>query len=242
MLNVEVNEQSLKITQRQVATGELVGDNQNMYLCQFVFDDSWNDFTKTAVFQSKKIDKFNQPNLFYDFALLNETNQCIIPATVLRDQSILYIGVCGVKGEQNYATVFSQGVLVRQGACPDNTESNVPENFFLEVLEALEETRQIAIQRWMPEGGATGQVLTKISESNFDAEWRNVSGTAGTTFIYAQSTPSSTWEIQHNLNKFPSVTIIDSAGTVVIGQVSYIDNDNILVEFSSGFSGKAYLN
>lgn len=242
MLNIEVTEQALKITQRQLATDSLVGNNKNMYSCQFTFDNTWDGFTKTAVFQNKKLDKFNRPNVFYDFATLDESNQCTIPLTVLKDQSILYIGVCGVKQEQNYATVFSQGILVRQGACPDNEQSNVPENFFFEVLEIMEETKQIANERGIPNGGSTGQVLTKISSTNYDTEWRNISGTAGTTFVHSQDTPSSTWAIAHNLNKYPSVTVVDSAGTVVVGQVIYADSNNLSVQFSSGFSGKAYLN
>ena len=50
------------------------------------------------------------------------------------------------------------------------------------------------------------------------------------------------WEINHNLGKFPSVSIVDSAGTVVIGDVSHTDINNLTISFASGFAGTAYLN
>lgn len=65
---------------------------------------------------------------------------------------------------------------------------------------------------------------------------------SGSTFEYSQSTPSGTWEITHNLNRYPSVTVVDSAGTQVVGDVTYIDRNNLKVVFSAEFSGTAYLN
>lgn len=62
------------------------------------------------------------------------------------------------------------------------------------------------------------------------------------TFEHNQMVPSNVWVITHNLDKFPSVEVVDSAGSVVVGNVSYINNNQIEVEFSFPFSGKAYLN
>jgi hypothetical protein len=61
-------------------------------------------------------------------------------------------------------------------------------------------------------------------------------------FVYTQGAPSDTWTISHPLNKYPSVTIIDSGGTEVIGNIEYIDTSTVVVTFASGFSGKAILN
>ncbi len=62
------------------------------------------------------------------------------------------------------------------------------------------------------------------------------------TFVYNQVISSDVWEITHNLNKYPAVTVVDSGGTVVIGEIVYIDKNNIRITFTSAFSGKAYLN
>jgi hypothetical protein len=62
------------------------------------------------------------------------------------------------------------------------------------------------------------------------------------TFVFTQNATATTWNIQHNLGKFPSITVIDSGNTVVTGEYTYIDNNNVQLNFSAAFSGKAYLN
>jgi hypothetical protein len=61
-------------------------------------------------------------------------------------------------------------------------------------------------------------------------------------YIHVQSIASTTWNITHNLNKFASVTVVDSADNVVYGNVQYISMTQIQVTFSAAFGGKAYLN
>ncbi len=62
------------------------------------------------------------------------------------------------------------------------------------------------------------------------------------TFVFTQGAPATVWNIQHNLGKFPSITVIDTGDTVVTGEYTYIDNNNVTLTFSAGFAGKAYLN
>jgi hypothetical protein len=54
--------------------------------------------------------------------------------------------------------------------------------------------------------------------------------------------PSATWTIIHGLSKYPSVTAVDSAGSVVVGDVNYIYANNLTVTFNASFSGVAYIN
>tara|TARA_R110000824_G_scaffold396164_1_gene597455 strand:- start:465 stop:719 length:255 start_codon:yes stop_codon:yes gene_type:complete len=67
------------------------------------------------------------------------------------------------------------------------------------------------------------------------------------TYTHTQSSISATWTINHNLLRFPSVTVIDSGDTIVQGTVVYNSNKQLTITFFSGgdplsFSGKAYLN
>jgi hypothetical protein len=62
------------------------------------------------------------------------------------------------------------------------------------------------------------------------------------TFVFTQAAAATTWNIQHNLGKFPSVSVINNNNIVINGEVTYIDNNNVQLNFSAGFSGKAYLN
>lgn len=66
--------------------------------------------------------------------------------------------------------------------------------------------------------------------------------TGDKSFTFVQSQNSDTWVIIHNLNKYPSVQIQDSAGTDVVGEIYYDSLNQITLRFSAPFSGKAYLN
>jgi len=61
-------------------------------------------------------------------------------------------------------------------------------------------------------------------------------------YMHQQLEASEVWEISHGLGKQPSITIQDSAGTQVQGEIHYIDTNNLRITFSSAFKGKAYLN
>jgi len=67
------------------------------------------------------------------------------------------------------------------------------------------------------------------------------------TYTHNQSSTSDTWVVNHNLHRFPSVTVVDSADTIVQGTVVYNSNKQLTITFFSGgsalaFQGKAYLN
>lgn len=62
------------------------------------------------------------------------------------------------------------------------------------------------------------------------------------TYTHVQNTADTEWLINHQLGRYPSVTVVDSAGTHVIGGVTYVDEFTIRVSFDFQFSGKAYLN
>lgn len=50
------------------------------------------------------------------------------------------------------------------------------------------------------------------------------------------------WKVVHNLGKRPAVTVVDSAGTAVIGEVDYLDDNTVRLTFCAAFSGAAYFN
>ena len=67
------------------------------------------------------------------------------------------------------------------------------------------------------------------------------------TYTHNQSSTSNAWVVNHNLHRFPSVTVVDSADTIVQGTVVYNSNKQLTITFFSGssalaFQGKAYLN
>ena len=61
-------------------------------------------------------------------------------------------------------------------------------------------------------------------------------------FTFIQSTSAAVWTITHNLGKRPSISVVDSAGTNVVGAVNHTSNNELTITFSSAFKGTAYLN
>ena len=61
-------------------------------------------------------------------------------------------------------------------------------------------------------------------------------------FVFTQGIPSATWNITHNLGKFPSVSVVDTADQLMYGDTEYINENSLTITFSAPFSGKAYLN
>jgi len=62
------------------------------------------------------------------------------------------------------------------------------------------------------------------------------------TFVFTQGSAANTWTVNHNLEKFPSVMVVDSGNNVVVGEITYTNNNSLTLSFSSTFSGKAYIN
>jgi hypothetical protein len=60
-------------------------------------------------------------------------------------------------------------------------------------------------------------------------------------FIFTQAVPATVWNITYNLNKKPSIKIVDSTDEVIEGQEEYVDENNIIVTFSALITGKVYL-
>lgn len=60
-------------------------------------------------------------------------------------------------------------------------------------------------------------------------------------YHHTQGTSSATWTINHNLGWYPNVTIQDSGGSIVEGEITYTSVNSLTVTFTGAFSGNAYL-
>lgn len=67
-------------------------------------------------------------------------------------------------------------------------------------------------------------------------------GLSGANYVHNQMVPAADWTITHNLARFPSVTVIDSAGSTVVGDIEYLSNNQVAIHFTAAFGGSAYLN
>lgn len=89
-----------------------------------------------------------------------------------------------------------------------------------------------------------------IAEANFEfasKETNEVSfevspAVGDLTYVHYQDVPQKVWTVVHNLNKYPSVTVVTSAGDVVMADINYKDNTTIIINFSAELAGRAFLN
>jgi hypothetical protein len=61
------------------------------------------------------------------------------------------------------------------------------------------------------------------------------------SYEHTQGTASDAWVIEHFLGFKPNVTVVDSAGNIVEGEITYTNTNSLTVSFQSAFSGYAYI-
>ena len=113
------------------------------------------------------------------------------------------------------------------------------------------------LQQFSPRGGEPGfyDAQLVLVSSNGEITANKYYGFAGYTsntggggggddksFVYTQSVASATWNITHNLGKYPSVSVTDSGLSTVYGDIDYTDTNSLTITFKSAFGGKAFLN
>jgi len=81
-----------------------------------------------------------------------------------------------------------------------------------------------------------------VNEVFYDFSVFTLASQGTPTFEFDQGDAVTTWDITHNLGKFPSITVIDTGNTVVTGEYNYVTNNRVILTFSAAFAGKAYLN
>ena len=86
-----------------------------------------------------------------------------------------------------------------------------------------------------PSGGLTDQILAKLSSADFDTHW--------IPQAFEQSFSSaSVVTVTHNLGRYPSVTVFDTANDECFGDVEHLSVNQLAVTFSSPFDGKIICN
>lgn len=89
-------------------------------------------------------------------------------------------------------------------------------------------------------GDTLRAAMAKI-EANFTELYGMTSGGSG-TFVWETPSSMSVMRIDHNLNKYPSVTVVESTGYMRYGTVQYISLNTVEITFLDSFMAKVYLN
>lgn len=62
------------------------------------------------------------------------------------------------------------------------------------------------------------------------------------TFIYEQGIPATEWVINHDLNKRPSIDLVDYNGKVFEADREYTSDNQVIIRLDNAGTGYAYLN
>jgi len=100
------------------------------------------------------------------------------------------------------------------------------------------------VQEATPTASVVRDTLNNVTISSAVIQTKSDKHFAKTFTNLSWSTVGSNKEqtITHNLDKYPSVTVIDSFDRVLIVEVDYIDKNNVKLVSSASFSGTAYFN
>ncbi len=115
----------------------------------------------------------------------------------------------------------------------------VAQNLITQINNALESAEQDAA------AAQSSAAAAARCESNMEAaiqQMQDYVATQAQSFVFEMSEERANWTIVHNLDKYPSVTVVDTAGTEIEVDVKYIDSNTVELHANAPFKGKAYLN
>jgi hypothetical protein len=112
----------------------------------------------------------------------------------------------------------------------------------------------------------TGQATVVASQENFNVELALVDAVSAVTsvngktgvvvidypdigsnpvnhvrYVHNQATIANEWTINHNLNFYPNVTVLDNSSRILETDLVYLNANTVKIVMNSGSSGTAYL-
>jgi hypothetical protein len=90
--------------------------------------------------------------------------------------------------------------------------------------------------------GLTGSTDFTGSSVNINLDLSYIQSQTRENYVHNQQVASATWVVVHNLNKYTSVNIVDTANDIIMGEVQYNSLNQLTITFTAAISGKAYLN
>lgn len=132
----------------------------------------------------------------------------------------------------------------------DETSVDVEVDEDIVELELVEETVTVELGDVGPPGPRSAANVTfdpsgSLAATNVQDAIEELLAEAGggdAHYVHTQNVPATVWTVTHNLGKHPSVTVLDSASTLVEGSVVHVSANSLTVTFGASFSGTAYCN
>ena len=99
-------------------------------------------------------------------------------------------------------------------------------------------------QQVIPDPGKDGlsKVTVRSGQPLWDDGYEHGLRDGDKTFEFVQELPATEWVIEHNLEKYPSVSVVDPNKNIIYGDVTYLTTSLLKINFTALTSGIAYLN
>ena len=68
------------------------------------------------------------------------------------------------------------------------------------------------------------------------------SGSTAASYTHTQSTALAIWTVAHNLNRKPSITVVDNLDARIEPDVTYLDANTVRITHAAALIGKVYCN
>lgn len=67
-------------------------------------------------------------------------------------------------------------------------------------------------------------------------------GAGGATYTHTQTIALAVWTVAHNLGRYPSVSVTDLLGRLIVPDVAYLDDNLVQITHGLPLAGFAYCN
>lgn len=142
---------------RLVEDASLIQNSTNSYPVEFTFDDAWDGFTRTALFEAGGA----------SIAVVLKDDKCTIPAECLKKAGVrLQIAVYGTKGEEHISTgwcitgmiLYKASLDVGHGGCGGG--SPFPDDVYEQIMAAIGDLKAAGF-----EGKTLAEIFREIKNS-----------------------------------------------------------------------------
>ena len=128
-MKLQVIGQMIAFTERET----LVSGTINKYRAEFVFDDSWDGYTKTAVFRADSFGHITSREVLLADDACQVPHECLIAGALLR------VGVYGISGDITTPTIYTQEPIgIARGAEPAESTQDPTPGVYQQIINIIE--------------------------------------------------------------------------------------------------------
>lgn len=128
-MKLQVIGQMIAFTERET----LVSGTVNKYRAEFVFDDSWEGYTKTAVFRADSFGSITSREVLLAGDACQVPHECLIAGALLR------VGVYGISGDITTPTIYTQEPIgIARGAEPAESTQDPTPGVYQQIINIIE--------------------------------------------------------------------------------------------------------